>query len=371
MDADLKKQLSASIMRLRQKSPYFAVLVSYLKPVQVSEKSDLDTAATDGMKLYINKPWFLGLTANQRDGLLCHEVLHCALGHCWRVGSRIPKIWNIAADLVINLMVRDDAKLDLPPGGWIDDQFKGRSTEEVYAMLLADDDLVQKIMMSGWMQGEGNLGADVLPGGGDKGPDEQEKHWNIAKQTAAAISKLYGHGHGDMGIIAKLDKPQVDWRKLLWDELSFAPTDYKNYDRRFLGDEIYVENLEPEETLLDVGIYIDTSGSVVEIVGKFIAEVKSIHNMFPNVHIDMYWIDTDLIGPFTIEEVDKPQGGGGTDFRPAFVESEEKRHKTIIYLTDGYGAFPESAPCRTIWCVCPGGLEDEKFPFGQVVRIIE
>ena len=45
------------------------------------------------------------------------------------------------------------------------------------------------------------------------------------------------------------------------------------------------------------------------------------------------------------------KGGGGTDFRPAFVYVDElrgsgefKRLCGMLYFTDGYGTFPERPP---------------------------
>ena len=47
-------------------------------------------------------------------------------------------------------------------------------------------------------------------------------------------------------------------------------------------------------------------------------------------------------------------------------------NKTVaIYLTDGYGPFPDPAPkLPTLWVVTPGGLALEKFPFGERVRLL-
>ena len=43
-----------------------------------------------------------------------------------------------------------------------------------------------------------------------------------------------------------------------------------------------------------------------------------------------------------------------------------------VYLTDGYGTFPDDAVRRdTIWVVTPGGLDEEEFPFGRVIRLID
>ena len=70
-----------------------------------------------------------------------------------------------------------------------------------------------------------------------------------------------------------------------------------------------------------------------------------------------------------------PVGGGGTDFRPFFARLPKHRPpwepSVAIYLTDGYGEFPERAPrCPVLWVVTPGGLDLDKFPFGQAVRLL-
>ena len=41
-----------------------------------------------------------------------------------------------------------------------------------------------------------------------------------------------------------------------------------------------------------------------------------------------------------------------------------------VYLTDGYGDFPDDEPALPmLWVVTPGGLDDDRFPFGKVVRM--
>jgi predicted metal-dependent peptidase len=43
-----------------------------------------------------------------------------------------------------------------------------------------------------------------------------------------------------------------------------------------------------------------------------------------------------------------------------------------VYLTDGYGSFPTEEPrVPVLWVVTPGGLADEQFPFGEVVRLVD
>ena len=41
-----------------------------------------------------------------------------------------------------------------------------------------------------------------------------------------------------------------------------------------------------------------------------------------------------------------------------------------VYLTDGDGPFPSVAPnYPVLWIVTPGGIDEETFPFGDVVRM--
>ena len=68
-----------------------------------------------------------------------------------------------------------------------------------------------------------------------------------------------------------------------------------------------------------------------------------------------------------------PEGGGGTDFCPFFKAIENEEVYTLpvcIYLTDGYGEFPQDSNFETLWVITPGGIDSEKVPFGYVCRLI-
>ena len=47
--------------------------------------------------------------------------------------------------------------------------------------------------------------------------------------------------------------------------------------------------------------------------------------------------------------------------------------RLAVYLTDGFGRFPPEPPpgIEVLWVVTPGGLETGRFPFGQVVRMVD
>ena len=61
------------------------------------------TACTDGERLIFDPEFEKELKTDQEmQFVILHEILHCALGHCTRRGSRSAKLFNIACDTVVN-----------------------------------------------------------------------------------------------------------------------------------------------------------------------------------------------------------------------------------------------------------------------------
>jgi hypothetical protein len=115
---------------------FFAELAYKLKIVY-TRHPEIQTAAVDGVHLFINPDFFAPLTEKQIVFILCHEVLHCALLHFARMAGRDPEKWNIAGDYEINLMLADDgiiskAEIANDLRGLIDDKYKGMNAEQIY-----------------------------------------------------------------------------------------------------------------------------------------------------------------------------------------------------------------------------------------------
>jgi len=115
---------------------FFAELAYKLKIVY-TRHPEINTAAVDGVHLFINPDFFAPLTEKQIVFILCHEVLHCALLHFARMAGRDPEQWNIAGDYEINLMLADDgiiskAEIENDLQGLIDDKYKGMNAEQIY-----------------------------------------------------------------------------------------------------------------------------------------------------------------------------------------------------------------------------------------------
>jgi hypothetical protein len=127
---------------------FFAELAYKLKIVY-TRHPEIQTAAVDGVHLFINPDFFAPLTEKQIVFILCHEVLHCALLHFSRMAGRDPQQWNIAGDYEINLMLADDgiiskAEIENDLQGLIDDKYKGMNAEQIYIEIASAPNPQQK-----------------------------------------------------------------------------------------------------------------------------------------------------------------------------------------------------------------------------------
>jgi len=116
--------------------PWWGALSLKLKIVPTDR---VPTAETDGVELRYNPTFFETLSTRQREGLLAHEVEHCALLHPFRIGSREHELTNIAMDHVVNLDLLA-AGFELPVPHLADPRFANMSFEKVYSILAAEQE---------------------------------------------------------------------------------------------------------------------------------------------------------------------------------------------------------------------------------------
>jgi predicted metal-dependent peptidase len=367
------------------RSPFFATIALFAKFIPTQS---ISTAATDGKNIFYNTDFWQSLTTPQQDGLLLHEVLHTALLHVLRRGVRDKQIWNIAADIVVNGIICQQGCFELPPGGIRDTKLEHLSVEEIYELLQQDCnyclenlDLLETSPI-GVEEGEGKYGmtANELDSLSEAKKAELESHWQNAMQQAMVIARTSDQGKLPAGMareLGALDRSQLDWRSYLWRYLVKTPTDYTEFDRRFIGRGLYLETLQGES--VKVYVAVDTSGSIDdELLNMFLSEVKGILNSYPHLECELYYADADVYGAYELNpdsNIPQPQGGGGTSFVPFFHQISDcwdgMTTAVCVYLTDGYGTFPDTAPeLPVLWVVTPGGLDLSQFPFGETVRLL-
>jgi predicted metal-dependent peptidase len=386
-DPTLAESISAALMRICARNSFFGSLVLQAR---LRSSEQIPTAATDGRDIYINNGFFAKLTPPEREAVLLHEVLHAALQHVPRRGGRDARLWNIAADIVINGMLIKEG-YQLPEGGLRDQLREHLSTEEVYELLLRDGQ--QQQAQPAWADlleeapgDSGDPASQQQARGENKADGDQqaakssEDQWKQALEEAQLVARSAKHGHVPASMqreLSVLAPGVLDWRSLLWRYMVRSPVDFQGFDRRFIGERLYLDALEIET--IRIAIAVDTSGSInQDDLTAFLGEVRSVLRAYPHLQCNLYYADTKLYGPHRLtarSAIPAAQGGGGTDFRPFFERiakpSSRERADVAVYLTDGWGRFPDKTPARpTLWVVTPGGADAKRFPFGQITRLI-
>ena len=365
----IESRISAALVRLRARAPFFGVLALFAR---FRATDSVPTAATNGTDVLYNPEWLAGLVSEELDAVLLHEVLHAALLHVTRRQEREPVRWNLAADVVVNGIIASIDQVRLPEGAVREPQWEQRPVEEVYELLSTKswEECPHCLQQESGEEPSGRRWAEL------------EAYWRQALRQAEAVARttLQGTLPAEVErLLAELSQPRVDWRAQLWRFLVRTPVDFMGYDRRFIGQKLYLEALEGES--LQVRLCVDTSGSIDErMLADFLGEVVGILRAYPHLEATLYYADAALYGPHPLgpdaSRLPPPKGGGGTSFIPFFeaVAREDPglgAQTVCIYLTDGYGAFPSTVPePPVLWVVPPGGLAPESFPFGEVVRML-
>lgn len=227
--------------------PFFGALALRL---QIVEDPSAKTFWVDGVSLGYNPEYMESLSDLEVRGVIAHEVLHVANGHCWRQGAREHDRWNEACDYAINPMVTSSGMV-LPKGTKLDTRFSGKSAEEIYGVLSQEakqkkpnaqpqpqpqpkpDSQQPGQKGNGTSDKPGNQGSgpnpslppqsggqgDPSPGAGAscgevrqyKGPDKavKEAEWKVAVVQAAKAAKMRGKLPGDLQAMA--GKPYGRW----------------------------------------------------------------------------------------------------------------------------------------------------------------
>lgn len=360
MDASTK--ITKARTKLLLHNVFFSTLALKLRP----EASEMETMATDGIRLLYSPKFVLDITMEELQGVICHEVLHCAFLHHTRRGQRDPKKWNRATDYAINLLLTEDFKMELPEGGLIDTIYRGMSAEEIYNRMpkLPEDDepecLWGKIMDAGDTDIEGTV-------------IEQEVEWEISSKAAAEQARAAGKLPGALDELITKAQARVNWREQLHTLLSgTAKTDYSWYppDVQYIQRRMHIPTLN-EPSLGHLTFAIDSSASVhILELGQFMGELQDILDHLHFESLTIIQCDTTIQN---IEELDpgdelvpKVHGRGGTRFEPVFEYCEDHQTDALIYFTD---MEPFNWPAAPSFPVFWGRTQDKDAPYGTHIDV--
>jgi predicted metal-dependent peptidase len=392
----IEERLVKSRVKLLRESPFFGTLLLNA-PYRITE--DIPTAATDGNTLMLNKDFMEAQSPPHFQSILLHEILHMALEHIERmkdVFQTDPMIANIAADIVVNGIIRDN-RMELPAEAVFDDDLKHLSVREIYNILKQKQQKDPNYLEKKYGDGGNGVNQCLQPGSG-KGKNNEPQgsseesgsggnrkiNWKDVLNKAATIARTKSFGLNGAGlkrIFNDLLEPTIDWRDALYKYVTVSRSDFEGYDRRFIHSGNYMDDLGGGR--IHVMVFMDTSGSVDEqLLSEFIAELRFAVNALPQISGDLWYFDTSLYSQGDILEIlETPtiQGGGGTSFVDVMkkLQDEHGEDSTVqtlgIVFTDGYAQLNnfQEPDCPVLWCISPGGVEDAQLPFGEVVRIMK
>ena len=109
-------QTSETAVRLMLRYPWFMGLYYSMR---IFESRDLPykTLMTNGVSIWVDPDFWSQLSKEHRMTAVAHELGHKMFFHHSRMGERDPRIWNIAGDHVINLVLKEsDGELVLDHG---------------------------------------------------------------------------------------------------------------------------------------------------------------------------------------------------------------------------------------------------------------
>jgi predicted metal-dependent peptidase len=368
---NLKKKLTKARTALLMNSPFFGTLA--LKLEMIPDPA-AETAWTDGRQLGYNPGFIQALPMEALKGLLAHEVMHLALCHHSRQGTRDDRIWNHACDYAINLLLQD-AGFILPGNVLLYDGYKGMGAEAIY------DALLKNPSSGNTEPGPG----EVRPMPGNPSPAQkklEEQRWKVAVFQANQQSKAMGRSHGP-GFERQLKQQvlaRVDWRVILQEFVSQATrSDYcwMHPNPRYITQGIYLPGLYAQ-TIGNFVVALDTSGSVSQDqLTQFSAEITSMLETYDTT-LEVIYADNEVQGRETFTRADLPlklklNGGGGTDFRPVFdlVGKGENPPLCLVYLTDlCCTRYPKHAPPYPVLWVNTERYRWKEPPFGRVVEMM-
>jgi predicted metal-dependent peptidase len=389
---------------------FYGVLASNLRDVM---DATIPTACTDGKVIRWNPEFVAGLTDEEVRFVLLHEAMHCGLGHFWRLP--ISTDGNKAGDYAINSILSRIAGTKMPAGGLLDARFANMAEEEILAAIAQKpqpdedegedgDEGEQGQAEDGQGQAEGADGQQEAadgPGEPQEGQGEAEDEggcggfsepapdapneegmqdrWEAAVLQADYVSKSLGQGNAPAEMQRMIDAVKissVSWKNEMADFVRSqiaSRSDWSRSSRRMAGAPVIYPRRKKDRPGLVVFVR-DTSGS---IDGKILSEFNAhIETAMSETGCSALVIDADAVvcGEYRLEAGDTvpqtAQGGGGTDFRPAFdraasLAEDGETIAGLVYLTDLEGAEPDSADFPVLW-LCTGNATART---GRTVKI--
>jgi predicted metal-dependent peptidase len=365
------------------RNPKVAMLSGIILLGKSSVEENVPTAYTDGLNKRYGALFMQKLNDEELNGLIMHENGHVFYRHVTHYKSlfkKDPKITNVAADFVVNDMIKrlDEPKIKLPPGALWNKMFRDWSLIQVYDYLKKRKEELDKQndgQQDDGQQGSGSPSGETLNNdqgetdidkllknlGDDQTLDEHDFEAGAEldeKELGEKVDRALRQGGILAGILgAKKDRsieellePKVDWREVLRDFVTantIGKDEYswRKFNRRMLANDMYLPSAI-SETIGEIVVAIDTSGSISGVeLSAFAGELASICDSVTPEKVRVLWWDTKVHGEqifqgnyTNITTMLKPEGGGGTRVScvSEYLINKAVNAECVVVFTDGF-----------------------------------
>ncbi|MGW0674371.1 vWA domain-containing protein [Streptomyces sp. NPDC002767] len=331
--------------------------ITLVADAELARAHDISVAAVDAEagEIYINP--LRELDDEEWRFVLAHEMLHAALRHGDRCGTRDPYLFNVACDYVVNGWLCAMQVGTMPDGLLYDAQLTDLSAEEVYDRIASD---LRRMRRLSTLRGKG--AGDIL-GGPIGSPRDYVDLDELYRRGLARGLDL--HQHQERGFlpgglveeIRALSHPPLPWdaRLARWfDEFVPRPEPVRTYARPARRQASTPDipragrYFPPEEIArCTFGVVLDTSGSMDRtLLGKALGAIASYAEArdVPAARVVFCDAAPHDAGYLPVTEIAgrvRVHGRGGTVLQPGI---------DLLHRADD---FPPGAPVLVImdgWC---------------------
>ncbi len=390
---ELSDKIEEAKLIFMMANPFWSNILAHLK-IEIKQLKGA-YAATDGRYIYLS-PRVKELEIDVIAGIIAHEVMHVAFLHLFRAWNKIPVLWNIATDIVVNNVIKyHSSALRLPHGVFVNRKFDGYSAEEVYELLWknlfgqsgiqGEKEIINKRVIEEY--GRYRFGDEHREVGGTpderKKLEEEVKRWLI--ESYEIWSRMDKRRRGTLPgyfveYIETLMGKKIPWQRILYRFLSevFTKDEYSPLppSRKYIPYDLYSPTLKNEKPEGCIVVAVDVSGSMTsEDIKEALGEInllkefaEEIWLIFHDVRITDFYMPQEVKKVFEKEYV-KITGRGGTSHREVFEFIEDNNIKPDLFIgfTDGYSEFPEEEPpYPVIWILCK---DYRKPPWGIIIEM--
>lgn len=363
-----------------------------LNKLNIKSTPNLNGYMCDGENLYYDPLVLLNEYKDEPNvavRLLLHVMLHGVFLHPYRYDKQNEDYWNMACDIAVENVILE---MDLDGAKMTRDDEERIIINRLKKWVpgISADALYREFCVGGISSDSEKKYRTIFamdtprPRSSYKDEPEtfltQEDWEKIAERVKAELDSFSAKGQSGESMqenLSEATRTRYDYDAILrrfsveGEEIKVNPDEFDQifytYGLQTYGNLPLIEPLEytEDKRVRDFVIVIDTSASCNgELVRKFLYKTYDIlvqsGSFFSQVNIHILEADAKVWEDIKITSMEefkallsgvKLTGFGATDFRPAFAYVDElikKKEftnlKGLIYLTDGYGIYPEKAP---------------------------